>query len=161
MDWYRVHGKDGLICKKFERTEEEKIRQAHSKRSTRKDKRNAPHFKSSPVCVPGNCDFGPFEPDPEEKSSHPSHDTVCFNVAMNFYGLNELEIKFNRQKRKEKNGGAGRESTGYQEVQGFCEDMCQKNFKMPVDMDINDPRAGGGSRQWVYTDLDDMCDNCR
>ena len=161
MDWYREHGKGGYICKRFERTEEEKIRQANSKRSTRREKRNAPHFKSGGVCAKPHCEMGPFEPDPEEKSSHPGHDTVCFNVAMNFYGQNELEIKFNRQKRKEKNGGAGRVSTGYLEVQGYCEDMCQKNFKMPVDMDIDDPRAMGGSRQWVYTGLDDMCDNCK
>ena len=39
--------------------------------------------------------------------------------------------------------------------------MCQRMFKMPVDMDINDKRADGGSRQFVYTKLDDMCDHCK
>ena len=160
MDWYPPAGKGGYICKKFERTEEEKIRQANTKRRTSREKRNAPHFKNPGVCKT-HCDMGPFEPSPEEKWHHPAHDKVCFNVAMNFYGQNELELKFNRQKRKETNGDAGRVKTAYQEVRGYCEDMCQKNFKMPVDMDINDPRALGGSRQFVYTDLDDMCDNCK
>ena len=158
MDWYK---QGGYVCKKFERTEEEKIRQANSKRSTRREKRNAPHFKSAGVCAKMHCEMGPFEPDPEEKSSHPAHDTVCFNVAMNFYGQDETELKFNRQKRKEKDNHGGLVKTEYQEVRGYCEDMCQKNFKMPVDMDIDDPRARGGSRQFVYTKLDDMCDNCR
>lgn len=158
VDWYK---KGGWICKKFERTEEEKIRQAHWSLPPRREKRNAPHFKSGGVCAK-ECDMGPFAPDPEEKSSHPDHDKVCFNVAMNFYGEVEMELKFNRQKRKmEKDRQAGRVKTDFQVVRGYCEDMCQKNFKMPPDMDIDDPRAMGGSRQFVYTDLDDMCDSCR
>ena len=160
MDWWKPAGKGGYVCKKFERTEEEKIRQANSKRSTRREKRNAPHFPSPGACQK-HCEMGPFEPDPEEKSSHPAHDTVCFNVAQNFYGQDNLEFKFNRQKRKEKGSQGGMVKTGYQEVRGYCEDICQKTFKMPVDMDIDDPRAFGGSRQFVYTELDDMCDNCK
>lgn len=76
--------------------------------------------------------------------------------------MDEMEIKFNRQRRRmEKSFQQGRFKTDFQEVQGYCEDMCQRNFGMPADMEINDKRADGGSRQFVYTELDDMCDNCR
>lgn len=106
--------------------------------------------------------MGPFEPDPEDKSSHPDHDKVCFAVDTNFYGKDEMEVKFNRQRRRmEKAGEQGRVKTAYEEVRGYCEDMCQRTFKMPVDMDINDKRADGGSRQFVYTKMDDMCDHCK
>ena len=159
-DWYKPAGKGGYICKKFERTEEEKIRQANSKRSTRREKRNTPHMKSGGICAK-DCEMGPFAPDPEEKSSHPGHDNVCFNVAENFYGPVEMGLKFNRQKRKMEKEEMGRVKTEYQTVRGYCEDMCQKNFEMPVDMDIDDRRALGGSRQYVYTKLDDMCDHCK
>lgn len=157
-DWWQ---ENPFVCKKFPRTEEEKIQQANSKRSARRLERRRPHFPTSPICDHG-CEMGPFEPDPEDKSSHPDHDKVCFAVDTNFYGKDEMEVKFNRQRRRmEKAGEQGRVKMGYEEVRGYCEDMCQRTFKMPVDMDINDKRADGGSRQFVYTKMDDMCDHCK
>ena len=157
-EWYR---EGHWVCKKYERTEEEKIWQANSKRSTRRGKRYAPHMTTPPVCAQ-HCAMGPFAPDPEEKDKHPNHDKVCFGVARDFFGEKEMELKFNRQRRKmDKPNEAGGVKTDYHEVREHCEDMCQKCFKMPADMEINDKRAGGGSRQVVYTRLDDMCDNCR
>ena len=157
-DW---HLDDIWTCKKFPRTDDEKMRQETSKRSTRRVKRKTPHMNESPICI-WNCDMGPFQPDPANESSHPDHDKVCFSVDTDFYGLATMSVKFNRQRRKmAKPGQMGRVKTAFDEVQGYCEDMCQRTFKMPADMKINDLRADGGSRQYVYTDLDDMCDHCR
>ena len=150
-----------FVCKKFKRTDEERLRQINSKRSTRRPKRNAPHLTKPPLCT-HDCDWGPFTPDPEEKWKHPAHDKVCFAVDTDFYGKDEMDVKFNRQRRRmEKPGQQGRVKTKFEEVQGYCEDMCQRMFNMPADMEINDKRADGGSRQFVYTQLDDMCDNCK
>lgn len=152
------------MCKKFARTEEEKIRQGNSKRSTgsRRERRHkVPHFNTSPTCLVG-CDPGPFGADAEDQSSHPHEDKVCFAVDTNFYGMDEMMVKFNGQHRVMiKDFDQGRIKTGFEEVQGYCEDMCQSRFGMPADMKINDKRADGGSRQFVYTDLDDMCDHCK
>ena len=159
MDWYRPFpmGQRDYICKTFDRTEEEIIAQS----STKKGKRFAPHFPSPGICKQ-HCDEGPFA-EPKEESSHRKHDNVCFTVGSNnFFGVTEMGIKFNHQKRAMRNGHqAGRLKSDYMEVQEFCEDMCQKEFQMPVDMDIRDPRAMGGSRQFIYTDMDDMCDHCK
>lgn len=161
MDWYIKNGKGGYLCKDFERTEEEIIRQANSKRGISNAKRNLPHFKSGGICAQWNCDKGPFE-DPKEESFHPKHDELCFGVAMNFYGSGELEIKFNGQKRTMKGKKqAGRLKSDYYEVMDMCEERCQREFQMPVDMEIMDPRAMGGSRQFIYPDVDDMCDHCK
>ena len=158
---------DPFVCKKFERTEEEKTAQGNSKRRTRREertrrgKRNVPHYPISPTCV-HNCDPGPFGPDPADKSSHPDYDKVCFAVTDDFYGPNEMELKFNRQRRKSgKPGQQGRVKTEFTEVQGYCEDMCQRTFNLPADMKLSEKRADGGSRQFLYTDLDDMCDHCK
>lgn len=147
------------VCKKFPRTEEEKTLQGNSKRNTRRA--HMPHIPDSPICI-ADCDPGPYGPDPEDKSSHPEHDKVCFAVDSNFYGMAAMEVKFNRQRRRmDKLGEQGGVATKFEEVQGYCEDMCQSRFKMPADMKITDKRAGGGSRQFVYTKLDDMCDHCK
>ena len=152
---------NGFVCKKFLRTDDEKTRQGNSKRKTRRVKRKTPHLPTNDVCF-HDCDMGPFAPDPDEKSSHPDHDKVCFAVDTNFYGTVEMEMTFNRQRRKmAKSGEQGRIKTGFDEVSSYCEDMCQSHFQMPADMNIDDKRADGGSRQFVYTDLDDMCDHCR
>ena len=149
------------ICKKFPRTEEEMVAQANSVCSTRKVKRYGGYLPVLLVCTI-HCSLGLFEPDPKFKSSHVNYDNVCFAVTDHFYGSQEFAIRFNRQKRKMKHeGDQGRVKTPFQEVRGYCEDMCMKNFNMPVDMEIDDPKAQGGSRQYVYTKLDDMCDNCR
>ena len=150
-----------LVCKKFPRTEEERLGQANSKRRTRLGKRRNDIFQGSPICI-GNCEPGPYGPDEPDKSSHPRHDKVCFGVDTDFYGMDEMEITFNGQRRKmEKDGDQGRIKTDFTEVEGYCEDMCQRTFKMPADMKINDKRADGGSRQFQYTLLDDMCDHCK
>ena len=184
-DWYMDFYDTSFLCKKFKRTAEEKIAQANSKRGIGREKRlkrtaeasfaqatstnstgiekrfNAHHINTSPVCT-HNCDWGPFAPDPEEESSHPDHDKVCFKVYGDFFGSKDFEMKFNRQRRKmEKRGQQGRVKTDFHEVQGHCEFMCQSVFDMPADMTINDKRADGGSRQFVYTQLDDMCDHCK
>ena len=111
-----------------------------------------------------DCDNGPYSPDPEEHSSHPTHDTVCFAVDKNYYGPgNTMMVKFNRQHRVMGRAGAqGRVRTADgAEVQGYCEDMCEARFGMPVDVKVRDGRADGGNRQFVYTKLDDMCDHCK
>ncbi|KAF6217503.1 hypothetical protein HO133_006841 [Letharia lupina] len=149
------------VCKDFPRTEEEKVRQANSKRSTRRGKRAEPIAQHMVSCVQ-DCDPGAYAPDVPDPSPHPKFDRVCFGVDTDFYGMDEMELKFNRQHRKmESPGQQGRVQTEFEEVQGYCEDMCQSMFKMPVDMKINDKRAGGGSRQFLYTSLDDMCDHCK
>lgn len=149
------------VCKKFPRSTDETLRQIYSKRSTRRPKRNAPHTNKPALCT-HDCDMGPFTPDPDELARHPKQDKVCFGVDTNFYGMDEMWIKFNRQKRvMKKKSQQGRTKTKFAEVQGYCEDMCQSTFGMPADMEINDKRADGGSRQYVYTELDDMCDNCK
>ena len=153
-----------FICKKFERTEEEKIRQANTKRSfgARREKRfRFPHLNPTFGCHIG-CIPGAYGPDPPEESSHRHHDKVCFGVDTDFYGMDNMELTFNGQRRKMvAPGEQGRKQTDIKEVQGYCEDMCQRRFQMPANMNINDKRAGGGSRQFLYTDLDDMCDHCK
>lgn len=152
-DWLQ---ENPFVCKKFPRSTDETLRQIHSR-----PRRNAPHLTTPPLC-PQHCDMGPFTPDPDEASRHPKQDKVCFAVATNFYGMDEMEIKFNHQRRRmEKDATQGRVKTPFPLVQGYCEDLCQRNFGMPADMQINDKRADGGSRQFVYTELDDMCDNCK
>ena len=145
------------VCKTFPRTEEEKIRQGNSKRSTgRREKRGDPY-----ACI-WNCDPGPFGHDPPDPSSHRDHDKVCFAVNDDFFGTKNMRLHFNGQSRRMAKAGAqGRVVSDYEEVQGHCEDMCQKTFGMPADMYINDKRADGGSRQFLYTLLDDMCDHCK
>ena len=110
-----------------------------------------------------NCDPGPFGPDLPEPTSHREHDKVCFSVDKNFYGPGrKMKVKFNDQQRTmDKDGEQGRVKTEFQEVQGYCEDMCQRTFGMPADMKPKDKRADGGSRQYVYTSMDDMCDHCK
>lgn len=145
------------VCKKFPRTEEESIRQGNSKRSTRKREKRGPPFE----CL-WNCDPGAYDRDPPDPSSHRHQDKVCFATDTSFYGTWKMEMKFNEQHRKMyKPGAQGRVQSDPKEVQGYCEDMCQKTFGMPVDMKINDKRADGGSRQYLYTSLDDMCDHCK
>lgn len=149
------------VCKRFPRTEEEKVQQGNSKRSTRRKRLQLPHMPTPAVCE-FNCEPGPYGPDPEDKSSHPDHDKVCFAVDASFYGMKAMEVKFNRQRRRmDKLGEQGGVKTKFEEVQGYCEDMCQSRFKMPADMKITDQRAAGGSRQILYTKLDDMCDHCK
>ena len=160
-DWLRDHK---YSCKRFQRTDEEKIRQVHSKRSTRREPRGGPHLNTHQICwgIIHPCDPGPFTHYPDNKSKSPEQDTVCFATDTDFYGMDEMEIKFNRQKRiMRKNGDQGRVSTDFDEVQEICQNMCLDRFNMPADMLINDERADGGSRQYVYTDVDDMCDNCK
>ena len=160
-DW-RMEGR--FTCKKFKRTDDEKRRQVHSKRSTRRGKRRVPHMPTMPHCLAGfeSCDKGTYAPDPEDKSNSPDHDKVCFSTDTGFYGKDEFDVKFNRQRRRMvKALDQGRIQTDSDSVRGYCEDLCQSHFKMPVDMYINDKRAGGGCRQFVYTDVDDMCDHCK
>lgn len=148
------------VCKKFLRTEEEKVLQQNSKRRTRRGSRGP--MDGNVISCLVDCDPGAYGPDPPDPSSHPDNDKVCFGVDTDFYGMDEMELKFNRQRRRmEAPGEQGRVQTKFEEVQGHCEDMCQSHFEMPADMKINDKRAGGGSRQFLYTALDDMCDHCR
>ena len=116
--------------------------------------------------------MGPFAPDPDEKAHHPMQDKVCIGVGMSFYGKRDMEIKFNRQFRKMKKvkdmpdplpllAPQGRVKTGDAEVQPICTDMCKKHFDMPVHMRLDDYEADGGSRQYTFTYVDDMCDNCK
>lgn len=105
-----------------------------------------------------DCDAGPFAPDPEDKLKHPSRDKVCFWVGTDFWG-GKSEIRFNRQWRKLHDQGGVKTEVG--EVEVYCEDMCQSQFGMPAEIEIKDKRAHGGSRQVVYTKMDDMCDNCK
>ena len=116
-----------------------------------------PHLPISPGCV---LDCAPGVYGPELLDS--DHDRVCFAVDTDFYGKDEMELKFNGQRRRmDAPGEQGRVKTEFKEVQGYCEDMCQSTFQMPADMKINDKRADGGSRQFMYTELDDMCDHCK
>ena len=158
-DWWQKPEKgDEWTCKHFRRTEEEKILQGNSKRIVKRDKLP----RTPPVCVVEHCDPGPYGDDPPEKSSHPNSDKVCFRVGNNFYGTRDFQIKFNWQRRRmDAPGEQGRVKTQFYKVYEYCENMCQNTFGMPADMEIADKRADGGSRQFVYTDLDDMCDHCR
>ena len=157
-DWL-MHQRD--VCKKFPRTEEEKVRQGNSKRSTWTKRLHVPHMPDPPICEV-DCDPGPYREDPEDQSSHPDHDKICFAVDASFYGMDTMEVQFNRQRRRMKKiGDQGGVKTRFDEVQGYCADMCQSKFNMAPDMKVADKRAAGGSRQVVYTKLDDMCDHCK
>ena len=157
-DWLM---EEPYACKHFPRTEEESVQQGNSKRSARRQKRKAPHFNTSPTCIT-DCDPGPFGPDPADQSSHPASDKVCFATDTIFYGMKTMMLKFNRQRRTmDGPGDQGRVKTPFPDVQGYCEDMCQRRFHMPANMKLGDKRADGGSRQYVYTELDDMCDHCK
>ena len=144
------------VCKKFARTEEEKMRQETSEIISKRQ-------KNEPAACYSNCDPGPFGPDPPEPVGHRDHDKVCFKTDYEFYGPGKtMKVKFNDQQRTmDKDGEQGRVRTGFQEVQWYCEQMCQRTFSMPVEMKLKDKRADGGSRQYVYTSLDDMCDHCK
>ena len=162
-DYSGTYVHSGLyVCKKFPRTKDENTRQGNSntKRSMRMNRRKIPHWPHLPTCY-GHCPPGPFD-EPEEQSFHPDHDKVCFAVDTNFYGPKKMEVKFNRQRREmSKDGHQGRIQTPFEEIQDICEDVCQSRFQMPADMEIDDKRAEGGSRQYIYTDMDDMCDHCK
>ena len=166
-DWFR---EDPYVCKKFARTEEEQRLQANSKRSTRREKQRRekkkkkrskwPNWLAPHNCI-ANCDPGPFSHDPDALANR-AHDKVCFSVGTNFYGMVKMELRFNGQHRVMKRlGDQGRVQTALDDVQGHCEDLCQSTFGMPAEMKIMDKRAGGGSRQFLYTSLDDMCDHCK
>lgn len=148
VDWFR---EDPYVCKRFARTEEEQTLQANSKRNSL-----TPHN-----CI-WNCDPGPWSHDPDPLLPNREHDKVCFSVGTNFYGMVKMELRFNGQHRiMQKPGDQGRLQTAFDDVQGHCEDMCQNTFGMRAEMKIIDKRAGGGSRQFLYTSLDDMCDHCK
>ena len=151
------------ICKTFARTEEEKVQQGNSKRQEEVQQGISKRQGHEPVVCSEDCDPGPYSNDLPEPTSHREHDKVCFAVGKNYYGLgSKMDVKFNDQHRTmRKNGDQGRVETGAQDVQGYCEDMCQTTFGMPADMKLKDKRADGGSRQYVYTAVDDMCDHCK
>lgn len=140
-DWL-MQGEGIFACKKFPRTQEEKMRQANSKRSTstRREKRWVPHLPLSLGCTV-DCAPGAYGPAPLDAG----HDKVCFGVDTDFYGIDEMESKFIGQRRKmNKRGGQRGVQTMGKEVQGYCEDMCQRTFNVPIDMKINDKMGGWG-----------------
>ena len=158
IGWFR---EDPFVCKTFPRTEEEQILQANSKRSTgpkKEEKRKWPGWLWKPHGCILDCEPGPFDHSPPKPADH--QDKVCFAVNNNYYGTTKMELMFNGQHRKMHKGEQGRIQTDAEEVHGYCEDVCQSEWGWPADMKIDDKQAGGGSRQFVYTSLDDMCDHC-
>lgn len=154
-DWF-LETPDQLVaeyvCKKFARSEEEKVQQGISKRQGRE-----------PEACYFHCDPGPFGPDPPDPSSHREHDKVCFRVDWDFYGPGRyMQVKFNEQERTMDNHHKEeRVRTDFPEVHWYCDQMCHRTFGMPADGKINDKRADGGSLQFVYTSMNDMCDHCK
>lgn len=147
------------VCKKFPRTEEEKALQGGS--STKVSKRQG----HEPYACYFNCDPGPYGPDdPPGPSSHRDHDKVCFKTDYEYYGPGRtMKVKFNEQERTmDSHDKKTRVKTDFDEVQWYCEQMCQRTFNMPARTDkMKDKRADGGSRQFAYTKLEDMCDHCK
>ena len=157
-NWYKEN--PDTVCKDFPRTEEEKIRQGHSKRLTKKGNRG-PMDGTRWTCL-FDCNLGPYAPETPQPASHRDHDKLCLRVGHEYFGTREMEIKFNFQRRdSDKDGEQGRDSYGWLDVNEYCEDMCQKNFQMPCDTNTKDKQTNGGSRQYVYTSMDDMCDHCK
>ena len=156
--WYKEN--DNVVCKDFPRTEEEKIRQGHTKRMTKRGNRG-PMDGTRWTCL-FDCNLGPYAPETPQPASHRDHDKVCFKVGHEYFGTTEMDMTFNFQRRdSDHDGEQGRESYGWFDVKDFCDAKCKENFQMPMDNNTKDKQTKGGSRQYVYTAMDDMCDHCK